>query len=95
MKKFLGAVLIICLCMFFGSALYSDDLPDEGMDPGYEPENVTVPDERLNENTVPVDEPEIEEKNDLENDEDREDSNYNAFEGEINEIKADQKETIE
>lgn len=95
MKKFLITILIVCLCMFFGSVLYSDDLPEDGMDPNYAPEDVKVPDENLNENTIPVNEPEIEEKDNLENDESRENSDYNTFEERIGEIQSDQKATTE
>lgn len=99
MREFLSVVLVICLCMLTGSVLYSEDiteeLPEDGMYPDYTPENVTVPEERLIEDTVPVNEPEIEEKDRLENDESDEDRDYNAFEGEINEIQADQKAITE
>lgn len=95
LKMFLGTVLIICLCLFIGPALYSEDLPEEGMNPGYEPENVTVPDEKLIENTVPVDEPEINEDATLKDDESKEDSNANTFEDKVNDIQSDQKATTE
>jgi hypothetical protein len=87
MKKIIFAVVAVC-CMILGQALYSDDIPEDGMAPDYTPENVTVPNETLNENIVPVNEPEIEEKNELENDESRENSDYNTVEGEIGEIQA-------
>jgi hypothetical protein len=95
MRKYLFVVFVIFLCMYAVPSLYSEDLPEPGMAPDYEPEDVQVPDEEIGESTAPVNESEIEEKDELENDEEREEKDYNTFENETGEIESGEKSLIQ
>lgn len=97
MNKFLAIALVFSCCLFSGSALCIEDMPEPGMAPDYEPEDVgavssdIVAEEDLIKDTVPVNAPEIEENNDLVNDAAEENNDYNEFEGRIDSIQADEK----
>jgi len=95
MKKRLCVAVIVCLSVFNVYLVYADDYPDPGLDPNYQPENVTVGDENMTENTVPANESEVDEKDSLENDEAREDKDYDEFEGRAEEIQDDLKKPID
>jgi hypothetical protein len=65
------------------------------MDPNYDPENVGVPDDGIAKDEAAAEEAVAGEEDNLKNDEAEEDSNYNAFEGQINEIQTGEKAKID
>jgi len=90
-KKIFSVCFIICFTMIISLAICEEELPEDSMSPDYTPDNVKVPEESLEESIPPVNESEMNEEAELKNDEERENRDYNTFEGEINEIQNDEK----
>ncbi len=95
-KMFVGVILVVCSSLIVSSGLCWEDItdddmvPEDGMEADYEPEDVGVPDDPLLQPSVPINESEIEEKDDLENDMAVEDSDVDSFEDKIGSIEADE-----